>query len=229
MKVKICGNTTERDIRLCADAGADALGFVVEYPVDVPWNLNVERAAALIEGVPEGVLSFMVTGGGPEQVVSRAEKVRPNAVQLHHEETLAEVADMAKRLKELGISTVKALRIDDGGRLKFEIANMFEAAGELEKTGVAAFLLDSFTPARPGGTGRPVGLETYLTLRKSTALPVILAGGLKPGNLETLVPMDCPPCMLDVLSGVESSPGIKDANKVAAFVKAARSLKVVGQ
>lgn len=225
MKVKICGITREADVELCVDAGADACGFVVEYPADVPWNLNAEKAAALVGLVPCGINTFMVTGGSPDRVVSLARKVRPHFVQLHHEETLAEVGEISCRLKALGIVTVKALRIDGSGRLHFEIPDIAAAAGALERAGVDALLIDSFTPARPGGSGRVVGSGIYVTLRKSTRLPVILAGGLTPGNLDALVPLKCPPFMLDVLSGVESSPGVKDKDKVTAFIQAARALQ----
>lgn len=225
MKVKICGITTEYDIKPCDDAGVDACGFVVEYPANVPWNLNAEKAASLVKLVPGGISTFMVTGGNPDRVVHLAREVRPDFVQLHHEETLAEVSEISSRLKALGISTVKALRIDSSGRLNFEIPDIAAAARALEKAGADALLIDSFTRTRPGGSGRAVDSGAYLTLRKNTSLPVILAGGLTPDNLDALVPAECPPYMLDVLSGVEASPGIKDKDKVAAFVKAACALQ----
>ncbi|MDL2315675.1 phosphoribosylanthranilate isomerase [Desulfovibrio sp. OttesenSCG-928-A18] len=225
MKVKICGITRESDISLCVDAGADACGFVVQYPADVPWNLDAEKAASLVRLIPGGTSTFMVTGGSPDRVVGLARQLRPDFVQLHHEETLAELCEISGRLKALGISTVKALRIDSGGRLNFEIPDIAVAAGALEKAGADALLIDSFTRARPGGSGRAVDPGAYMTLIKSTSLPVILAGGLSPDKLNTLVPAKYPPYMLDVLSGVESSPGIKDKDKVAAFVKAARALQ----
>ncbi len=225
MKIKVCGITTEADIRLCVNAGADACGFVVEYPADVPWNLNAEKAASLVKQASGGISTFMVTGGSPDRVVSLARKVRPDFVQLHHEETLAEVSEISARLKALEISTVKALRIDGNGRLNFEIPDIAAAAKALERAGTNALLIDSFTRDRPGGSGRAVDSGAYVALRKSTSLPVILAGGLTPGNLGALVPAGCPPYMLDVLSGVESSPGIKDKDKVTAFVKAAHALQ----
>lgn len=225
MKVKLCGITTESDIELCVNAGADACGFVVEYPADVPWNLDAKKAASLIRFTPGGTSTFMVTGGSPDRVVSLAREVRPDVVQLHHEETLDDVSEIAARLKYLGISTVKALRISGTGRLHFEIPDIAAAVVALETAGADALLIDSFTRVRPGGSGRVVATGAYVTLRKNTRLPVILAGGLTPDNLYALVPAEYPPYMLDVLSGVESSPGIKDKDKVVAFVKSARACK----
>lgn len=233
MKVKFCGIMTESDIGFCVDAGADACGFVVEYPVDtssavpasVPWNLTAAKAAALVRQVPGSIRTFMVSGGSPGRVLGLARQVRPDFVQLHHKEGLAEVAEIAAGLKKLGISTIKALRIDAKGGLDFEIPDIAAAARALETAGLAALLVDSFTPARPGGTGRALAPGVYATLGKSTGLPLILAGGLKPDNLKTLVPADNPPYMLDVLSGVESSPGVKDKDKMVAFVTAARALQ----
>lgn len=224
MKVKICGLMSRRDIELCVEAGADALGFVTEYPAQVPWNLTAATAAELMRYAPPKVLKFMVTGGTPEKIARIAETARPDVVQLHHEETLSEVADTAKRLKKIGIRIVKALRVDEDGRLNFEISDINEAAAALEEAGVDALLIDSFTRERPGGTGRIVDAGAYIELRCASRLPVILAGGLTAENLRKTVSETFPPDMVDVLSGVERSPGIKDPEKTAAFIKSAHEL-----
>ena len=224
IKVKICGMTTQGDIEMCSGAGADALGFVTEYPQDVPWNLSAERAARLIQHVPNGVVKFMVAGGLPEEIVSLAKRTRPDVVQLHGGETTAETAETAEQLRALGIRAAKALRTDEDGNLLFEHKNILEAVEALEKTGVAAILLDSATRDRPGGTGRAVNVETYKALMRATTLPIILAGGLRAENLAGVLSAGTP-YMLDVLTGVEKSPGVKDIKKTAAFIRAAKTIQ----
>ena len=69
VRVKICGNTNAEQVRLCVASGADCVGFVVEYPIPVPWNLSREQAAELLSLVPPMVTRAVVTGGGPEAVL----------------------------------------------------------------------------------------------------------------------------------------------------------------
>ncbi len=71
-RVKICGMTSEQDIRLCVEAGVNALGFVVEYPIDVPWNLDREKARELMSAVPPFVSRVIVVGDDPDLVVQLA-------------------------------------------------------------------------------------------------------------------------------------------------------------
>ena len=70
VRVKICGNTDAEQVRLCVESGADCVGFVVEYPVSVPWNLSREQARGLVSLVPPMVTRAVVTGGGPEKVLA---------------------------------------------------------------------------------------------------------------------------------------------------------------
>lgn len=220
--VKICGITNDEDLRVCVEAGAHALGFVVEYPLDVPWNLSVTQAADLVKNVPADTISCMVVGGSPREILALARDVRPDFVQLHSDETLAETALIARTLAREGIGVVKALRFAPGGRLLFDVADPVRAADLLAATEVAALLVDSGTAERPGGSGVAVDVRAYRLVAAASRLPVVLAGGLSAENLRSVVPGDMPPHAVDVLTGVESRPGRKDADKVRAFLRAAR-------
>lgn len=216
-RVKICGLMNLRDIRLCEEAGADMLGFVVDYPVPVPWNLTAKEARGLISAVSPFVSTAIVTGGSVEKVLEVAEKTRPNVVQLHYEETLGEIREIVSGLTAQGIKVFKALRIDQNGRCHFEIEDPVLAVKELSKTGISAVLIDSYTEARPGGTGVLSNLEAFQMIRQESSVPVILAGGLTPDNVGEIV-SQLQPYAVDVMTGVEERPGKKDPEKVFHFI-----------
>lgn len=217
VRVKVCGLMTERDTGICVDAGVHAVGFVIDYPEPVPWNLSRDEAAMLISKVPPYVCTCVVTGGAPDDVIETALAIRPDLLQLHHRESLGDISRIVKRLRTEGIKVIKALRIRADGLCDFEIENPAEAARTLSETGVLAILVDSFTEAMPGGTGISVDLAAFLTVKESSTLPVILAGGLDPGNVGGVV-RAARPFAVDVLTGVEIRPGLKDAEKIRRFI-----------
>ncbi|HEX2947071.1 MAG TPA: phosphoribosylanthranilate isomerase [Clostridia bacterium] len=212
-RVKICGIMNERDIGICTEAGVSVLGFVVDYPVPVPWNLTPERARELIACVPPFIQTCVVTGGSVKKILEIADFTRPNLVQLHYRESLGEIAETVRCLKPNGIKTIKALRINRDGRCDFEISDPAIAARTLSDSGISAILADSYTEAMPGGTGVTLDLSTFLSIKKESSLPVILAGGLNPSNIESII-HETQPYAVDLLTGTEERPGFKDPDKV---------------
>lgn len=99
--VKLCGLTSLGEVAMCASAGADALGFVVEYPAEVPWNLTLGEARELVAAVPAGVERVMVAGDDAGLVLAHAEALRPDAVQLHADEAPATTQELARELKAI--------------------------------------------------------------------------------------------------------------------------------
>ena len=223
MKVKLCGMMTEEDVSFCVCAGADALGFVVEYPAEVPWNLSVSDAARLMAAVPQEVMTVLVTGGTSDHIIDLATRLRPDAVQLHHKESLSDVAAISAALKPLGICVIKALGIRETGQAMFEISDPVQAADALQAGGLDALLIDACTAEAGGGTGTCVDRKLYAQIQAHTGLPVIVAGGLTAGNLQSILSDIPAPDMVDVLSGVERTPGRKDYEKVLAFLHAAKT------
>ncbi|MBW2598849.1 MAG: phosphoribosylanthranilate isomerase [Deltaproteobacteria bacterium] len=222
-RIKICGMTKEEDIRLCVKAGVNALGFVVEYPIDVPWNLDRKKARELMRAVPPFVSRVIVVGDDPELVIELTEFLRPHAVQLHGNEKLSVTAELVTALKALHVPVIKALRFSvETGTCAFASEEPLDAARLIENTGVDALLLDSVSDVRPAGTGRSIDWGMARTIRNSINLPLILAGGLHAGNVgEAVAAVN--PYGVDVISGVEHPVGGKDPEKVGAFVNAVQA------
>lgn len=224
-RVKMCGLMNPHDVQLCVEAGVDMLGFVVDYPSPVPWNLPVVEARDLIKGVSPFVSTCIVTGGSVEKVMDLVDKTKPNVVQLHYKETLAEVKEIAFLLGLKGIKTIKALRIDKQGKCDFDFTDPVLAVKELCNTGISAILVDSYTETRPGGgTGLMIDASTFTMIKQVSMKPVILAGGLNPSNIHTLV-NELHPYAVDVMTGIEERPGKKDAQSIHQFMKMVSTAK----
>lgn len=217
-RVKICGVHTRDGLEMSVAAGADAVGFVVEYPDPVPWNLERETARRLVKRLPPFVSSVVVTTGSPETVCALARDVRPDVVQLHGEESPATVEAVVSELQGDGIQTIKAVSIGPGDDERDQIA----AVETFVATGIDGLVLDAEAEDRKGGgTGKTVPWETAREIVAETSVPVALAGGLTPKNVgEAIATVD--PYAVDVISGVEGDEHVKDPDRVDAFIDATR-------
>lgn len=223
VRVKICGNTDAEQVAWCVDAGADCVGIVVEYPVPVPWNVSREQARGLLALVPPMTTRAVVTGGEVGHVLAIARTLLPHLVQLHTDNPLDETAQIATELAAAGISLLRALRIDVAtGLATGEIPDPVQAALALQETGVAAVLLDARTDRLPAGTGVSVDWETASAVRQALSVPLVLAGGLTPGNVRGAVDR-VRPFAVDVISGVELSRTVKSPALVRQFVARAKA------
>jgi phosphoribosylanthranilate isomerase len=221
-RVKFCGMMSEKDVTMAQAAGADAVGFVTEYPVPVPWNLDREEAARLVRDVSPFVTTVAVVGGSPDEILRVARKVRPDVLQLHGDETMEEIRSIVEGLEDTGIRVIKALRIDvDTGQALFKETDPVRAALVLEGSGIGALVVDSKTSSMPAGTGVALDWEVSAGVARAMELPLILAGGLTAENVADAVEQ-VRPWAVDVISGVETEPGIKDGEKMKAFVRAAK-------
>lgn len=219
-RIKICGVTGKEEIRVCVAAGAHALGFVVEYPIDVPWNLKRQRAKDLMAAVPPFVSRVIVVGDDPQRIIECTELLKPHAVQLHGDEPIAVTAELVAAVHRLGAQALKPLRFSvETGKCRSECEDPVEAARLIERTGADALVLDSVSEARPAGTGSSVDWSLARKIRDSLRIPVILAGGLNAGNVAQAVRAVLP-YGVDVISGVEDASGRKVPEKVRAFIEA---------
>ena len=227
VRVKLCGMMSPEDVVMAEAAGADAVGFVTEYPVPVPWNLTVGEAAELVARVPPFVSTVAVVGGSPDQVMSIARRIRPKVLQLHGDETLSEVQLVARELRDKGIQVIKALRVEvDTGLARFEESDPVRAGEQLAMSGISALVVDSKTSSMPAGTGITLDWEMAAAMAGRIRFPFILAGGLNAGNVSEAVEK-VKPYAVDVISGVEDEPGVKNPEKMKAFVEAAKGIKAV--
>jgi phosphoribosylanthranilate isomerase len=219
-RVKICGITSEEEIRFCVAAGAHALGFVVEYPVEVPWNLDRHAAAGLMRRVPPFVSRVIVVGDDPAAIIEATELLKPHAVQLHGNEPIDVTASLASEIRALGAAALKPLRFSvETGKCRSVCEDPVEAARLIENAGVDALILDSVSDSRPAGTGRSIDWGLARKIRDGVRLPVVLAGGLNPANVGGAVAA-VRPYAVDVISGVETARGRKDPSKVKVFIQA---------
>lgn len=217
--VKICGQTTPDEIAAAAEA--DAMGFVVEYPADVPWNLTRRAAAALLRLTPPGVERVAIVGDDYDQIVAIVDEVQPDSVQLHADEPIAETARIAAAMHKRGIKVIKALRFDVDTGLSRHGGDPVEVAQQLIDAGVDRLLVDSVSSAKAAGTGTPVNHDTARRIVAASSVPVVLAGGLNPGNVAEVI-AQVQPWGVDVISGVEGPGHRKDPELVRQFIAAVR-------
>lgn len=222
-RVKICGILCEEDIHLCARCGVDAIGFVVEYPIEVPWNISRASAKELLSKVPPFVSRVVVVGGGLDHILSIAGETMPDALQLHGDESVEETAAIVDVVRDLQIQVIKAVRVE-ARRPGIHAGQVVKECQEFVRAGISALLLDSKTGAMPAGTGVPFDWELARRVKDALTVPLILAGGLNAENVRKAIEQ-IDPFGVDVISSVEREPGRKDEGKVRAFVESIRSLE----
>jgi phosphoribosylanthranilate isomerase len=200
--VKICGITRVEDAQAAVEAGADALGFVFFPPS--PRYVAPQRAAQIIRRLPPFVITVGLFVDVPlDTVHDIAARCRLDRIQLHGGES----PEFCAQVKQ---PVIKAFRVKDAQSLT-----------PLPAYQVAAYLLDTYVEgALPGGTGASFAWE--LAAQAKPYGPVILAGGLTPENVEAAI-TQIRPYGVDVSSGVERQPGIKDHHKVEAFIRRAKA------
>jgi len=212
MKVKICGIKTERDLDMALIAGADAVGFITEVPVDSPRKISLTEASRLISKVPVFVASVLVImPENAEQAIHMVRTARPTAVQIHNSLGTQEL----KKIKDTGVKLIKTIPVTRNADAKILVKQVRELHGVAD-----AVLLDTALGEKTGGTGVPHNWEISSEVVLSSGIPVILAGGLSPENISNAV-RSVRPYAVDTASGVENE-GRKDEKKVMAFVRNAR-------
>jgi len=204
--VKICGITGEEDGLTAAEAGADLLGFVF-YPPS-PRGIDPQRATRIISAVSRAGYAVQFVGVFVDERESYVQEVAARCnldyVQLHG----SEPPQLVARLAQNGLSVIKGVRI--AGK---------ESLRELERYSPHLYLLDSYLPGLPGGSGET--FDWRVCLRAKHLRPFLLAGGLNPDNVAAAV-RTVRPWGVDVSTGVESSPGHKDHAKMRRFIARAK-------
>jgi phosphoribosylanthranilate isomerase len=191
------------DAQAAIEAGADALGFMFYEPSK--RFITPENAAKIIASVPPSVDRVGVFVNADAEAIRHAVEVSGiNVIQFHGEEA----PEFCERFRPLKIW--KAFRMENEKSL--EAVRRFKTAD--------AWLLDSYVKGAHGGTGETFNWDLAIDAKKN-GRPVILAGGLVPDNVGEAV-RRVQPYGIDVSSGVESAPGIKDPDKIRAFIRSAK-------
>ncbi len=196
-RIKICGLTREEDALFCASQGADFLGFI--FVPSTPRFIEPERAAAIATRLKDSESTSKIVGvfrdASPDYVREIATLVGLDLVQLHGNETDDDV-------RAIGLPVIKSYRVGD----VLPDTTTHPSADWL--------LFDTFEERRAGGTGRR--FDWSLLAAYPRTKPFFLAGGLNPDNIAGAISLARPDAV-DVASGVESEPGIKDHARVAQF------------
>jgi phosphoribosylanthranilate isomerase len=199
IRVKICGITRPQDVDAAVAAGADALGFV--FTPRSKRHVTIEAARELVARVPAFVSRVgLFMDQEANDVAAVLKQVPLSLLQFHGRESGAYCS-------RFGMPYIKAL----------DVAGATAPGLAQEYAGAAALLLDSHEAGAPGGTGNTFDWTSIPELPK----PLILAGGLNPENVRRAV-ASVAPWAVDVSSGVEDSPGVKNEGKMIEFINEAK-------
>lgn len=202
-RVKICGITRQQDALAAVNAGADAIGLVF-YPPS-PRAIDAQTAAQICRALPPLVdkvgLFVNASVSEVEQVLAA---VPLSLIQFHGDET-------PEFCEQFGKTYIKAVRLADAGEARQQALDAIAA-----HSNAAGVLIDSYKPGTPGGTGTTFD---WSTLPDTITQPIILAGGLSAENVSVAIDT-VQPYAVDVSSGVEAEPGIKDSARIDAFMRA---------
>jgi len=203
VRSKICGITRVEDALAAVDAGADAIGLV--FYAKSPRAVTVQQAQAILAALPPFVTTVgLFVDCQRSELNAILDAVPLDLLQFHGDESPAACEGFRRPY-------IKALRVKPGDDIAARIGLYGSAAG---------VLLDTFVPGVPGGTGEAFD---WSLVPRGLSVPIILAGGLTPENVRAAIEQVCP-YAVDVSGGVEASKGLKDSDKIHAFVRAVRSV-----
>jgi len=201
-RIKFCGLTRVEDVRAAAELGVDAIGFVLTRKSR--RFVEPAQAHALREALPPFVCAVALFMDDDAAWVERAvATMQPDLLQFHGEET----AQFAARFARPYLKAVPMASVAD------------VAAFASSHPRACGFLLDSHVAGAAGGSGDAFD---WTRVPRDFARPLVLAGGLDANNVAQAIAL-ARPCAVDVSSGIESAPGLKDASKMRAFVEAVRA------
>jgi phosphoribosylanthranilate isomerase len=211
-QIKVCGITNVIDAKAAVAAGADAIGLNFYRPSK--RYVTAARAQAILDSLAGQIRAVaLFANEASAEINEMTERLDIETVQLHGDESAVFLTQLRSDL-----TIIRARRLDRGG-----IDTLEHDLKACEEAGRApdAILIDSLVPGEFGGTGHTAKWNVLAANRHwHGELPLILAGGLTPGNVATAI-SQVQPSAVDVASGVEKSPGVKDAALMRAFAEQA--------
>jgi phosphoribosylanthranilate isomerase len=211
-RVKICGITSPGDALAVADAGADAIGF--NFYVKSPRYIPLHKAALIAKELPASVqVVGLFVNSSVDEITHSIEELRLDMIQLQGDEHPSFLSKLPNR------SILKAFRFDAANAP--QIRDFLSECIRFGRPPVAV-LADAQVPGSYGGTGQACDWEAIARHRDCfSGIPLVVAGGLTPTNVANAI-LETRCDAVDVASGVESSPGRKDADRVRQFVEASK-------
>ncbi|CAH1678825.1 N-(5'-phosphoribosyl)anthranilate isomerase [Hyphomicrobiales bacterium] len=219
--VKICGLSTPDTMAAALDSGADMIGLV--FFAKSPRYVDLETARSLAEQARgRAAIAALTVDADDAALQGVIAATRPDILQLHGRETAERIADIRMRFRRPVMKAVGIASAEDVTAAR-HLAATFAAAGSQDR-----MLLDAKPPkdaALPGGNGLP--FDRNLIAGLDLALPFMVSGGLDPASVAEAIKLVAP-WGVDVSSGVERAPGVKDPARIEAFIRAARAAGVDG-
>lgn len=211
--VKICGLSTRETLDVALDAGADMVGFVF-FPAS-PRHLSLETARDLGRQVKRRASKVALTVDADDATLANVvEALQPDRLQLHGRETVARLRDIKQKF---GLPVMKVIAVETAA----DLASLPGYAAVAD-----SILFDARAPrdaTRPGGLGAV--FDWHVLDHLDLKLPFMVSGGLNAGNVAEAVRVTGAGGV-DVSSGVERAPGVKDAEMIRAFIRAARAIEL---
>lgn len=205
-RAKICGITRPQDIQAAVQAGVDAIGLVFFEPS--PRYVNIELATQLAKLIPPYVnIVGLFVNATAEEIAQVLEQVPLDVIQFHGDETAEQCQQIAQYNKR---RWYKAIQVKPDATS----AEIISTIQQYQQAGASAMLLDAWHPELKGGTGHSFDWSQFPKLD----IPLILAGGLKPENVEDAI-QTTQAYAVDVSGGVESAKGIKDQQLIERFMQ----------
>ena len=202
-RAKICGITRIEDIHSAVNAGVDAIGFVFYAPS--PRSVTIQQAKELAKHIPAYVqIVGLFVNATLYEIAQVLEEVPLDMLQFHGDETAEQCQQIAAQTKR---RWYKAIQV----KPELDVINTIKS---YQHAGASAVLLDAWHPELKGGTGHSFDWSQFPTLN----VPLILAGGLKPENIEDAI-KTTRAYAVDVSGGVESAKGIKDQQLIEHFMQ----------
>lgn len=210
MIIKVCGIQNQEEAKGSVKAGANTLGFLIGVPEYVEDKITPEKAKEILDSVPEGIRTVMVTHlMDVNEIIKIAKHTGVSAVQVHNELDTVGMKQLRQNLNN--IELIKAIHVQDHKAVKQ--AKVYESCSDM-------ILLDTKVKDRIGGTGLTHDWKISQRIVKKLSIPVILAGGLNPQNVNEAL-RTVKPAGIDANSGLENEEGVKDFEKIRLFVREA--------
>jgi len=208
--IKVCGIQTVAEALGVIEAGANTIGMLLGVPDYVGDRITTEIAKQIVVSVPEGIRTVMVTHLlDVNEIIKIANYTRVTAIQIHNVLDTVGIEQLRQKLPDLEL--IKAIHIVDNSAI--EQAKEYEPYSDM-------ILLDTKVKDRIGGTGQTHDWNISKRIVKELSIPVILAGGLNPQNVNEAI-STVKPAGIDANSGLENEEGLKDFEKIRLFAREA--------